>query len=157
MVKLTKVLDEACQEVRSISHQMMPKALGERGLLPALEDMLEKSLGLTSIQYQLEHFKVEGERFNERVEVGLYRVCQELVNNIIKHSGASQVNIQFFKNKTNLVLIVEDNGKGFDPMAKKEGIGLMNITSRLSTVDGDVSWEAGPKSGSVATVRVPIV
>ncbi|MFY8138334.1 MAG: tetratricopeptide repeat-containing sensor histidine kinase [Flavobacteriales bacterium] len=156
MVKLTKVLDEACQEVRSISHQMMPKALGERGLLPALEDMLEKSLGLTSIQYQLEHFKVEGERFNERVEVGLYRVCQELVNNIIKHSGASQVNIQFFKNKANLVLIVEDNGKGFDPTAKKDGVGLMNITSRLSTVGGEVTWEAGPKSGSVATVRVSV-
>lgn len=156
MEKLTKVLDEACQEVRTISHQMMPKALGERGLLPALEDMLQKSLGLTSIQYQLEHFKVEGERFNERVEVGLYRVCQELINNIIKHSGASQVNIQFFKNKTNLVLIVEDNGKGFDPTTKKEGIGLMNITSRLSTVSGEVTWEAGPKSGSVATVRVPV-
>ncbi|MDZ4824612.1 MAG: sensor histidine kinase [Flavobacteriales bacterium] len=156
MKQLTKVLDEAATEVRSISHQMMPKALQEQGLLPAIDDMLRKSLGLTSIQYKFEHFKVEDERFNERIELGLYRICQELVNNIIKHSNATEVMVQFFKNKNNLILMVEDNGKGFNPVSKKEGIGLANITSRLSTVDGEVNWQPSPGSGTVATVRVPI-
>lgn len=154
---LTGVLDEACAEVRSISHQMMPKALMEKGLLPALEDMLRKSLGLSNISYSLEHFKVEGERYKQTVELSLFRISQELVNNIIKHSGATHVNVQLYRAKQQLILVIEDNGKGFDAAANKGGIGMMNITSRLSTVAGEVIWEPGPETGAVATIRVPIV
>ncbi len=154
--KLNKVLDETCNEVRSISHQMMPKALAETGLLAAIDDMLNKSLGLTSIQFRLEHFKVEGKRFNEKVELGVFRVCQELVNNIMKHSGATEVVVQLFISKNNLVMIVEDNGRGFGESSKRDGIGLTNITSRINTVDGEVTWEPGPQQGTVATVRVPL-
>lgn len=154
---LTSVLDDACKDVRSISHQMMPKTLMENGLLPAIEDMLRKSLGITPIAYKLEHFQVENERFPEKLELGLYRIAQELVNNIIKHSGASEVVVQLYRNKKQLILIVEDNGRGFDTQTKREGIGLMNISSRITTVGGDVIWEPGPQSGSVATVRVPLM
>jgi signal transduction histidine kinase len=153
---LSGILDEACKDVRTISHQMMPRVLTEGGLLPALQDMLSKSFALTKVRYRIEHFKVESERFNERLELGLYRICQELINNIIKHSGADDVVIQLYRNKNQLILIVEDNGKGFDAQQKRDGIGLMNITSRLSTVGGDVIWEPGPQSGSVATVRIPL-
>lgn len=153
---LTEVLDEACVEVRNISHQMMPKALMEKGLVPAIEDMLRKSLSVTSINYRFEHFKVDNERFNERVEVGVYRICQELVNNIIKHSGATEVVVQLYRNKNSLIMIVEDNGKGFDAKQNRDGIGMMNISSRLSTVSGEVLWEPGPNTGAVATVRIPI-
>lgn len=154
--KLTQILDESATELRSISHQMMPKALQEKGLLSAIQDMLEKSLGLTDVNYQLEHFKVEGERFDERVEIGVYRVAQELINNIVKHSKATQVMVQLYKNKSTLILIIEDNGVGFSARGKSDGIGLTNIFSRLNTVDGNVIWEPGPQSGTVATVRVPI-
>jgi len=154
--QLAAVLDESAQEVRSISHQMMPRALQERGLLPALEDMLRKSLGLTPIQFRIEHFKVDDQRFDQRVEIGLYRIAQELINNIIKHSGASEVALQLYRSKSHLILIIEDNGRGFSPEEKKDGIGLLNIASRLSVVNGEVNWEPGPESGTVATVRVPV-
>ncbi|MFN0033201.1 MAG: tetratricopeptide repeat protein [Flavobacteriales bacterium] len=154
--RLSSILDEACKEVRNISHQMMPKALSESGLVAAIDDMLHKSFSLTDIRYRFEHFKVDAERFNEKVELGLFRVSQELVNNIMKHSSASEVVVQLFKSKNNLVLIVEDNGKGFVTSAKKDGIGLTNITSRMNTVDGEVTWEPGPQQGTVATVRVPV-
>lgn len=154
--QLTKVLDETATEVRSLSHRMMPRSLQENGLLPALEDMLRKSLGLTSIAYRIEHFKVESERYNERIELGIYRICQELVNNIIKHSGATQVVVQLFRNGNFLILMVEDNGRGFTNSKEKEGIGLLNIESRINTVNGDVVWEPSPGSGTVATVRVPL-
>jgi two-component system, NarL family, sensor kinase len=156
MEKLTHVIDETCKDVRQISHQMMPKALSESGLIASIEDMLQKSLGLTPIAYRLEHFKVDGERFHEKVELGLYRVCQELINNIIKHSGASEVVVQLFRSKGFLILIVEDNGTGFTKAPENAGIGLANITSRIHTVDGEVSWEPGPQSGTVATVKVPV-
>ncbi len=154
--KLSTVLDDSARDVRSISHQMMPRALQERGLLPAISDMLEKSLGLTAIRYKLEHYKVQDVRFDERVEVGVYRVCQELVSNIIKHSGATEVMVQLLFSKKYLILIVEDNGRGFSSENSSSGIGLMNMTSRINTVNGDITMEPSPESGTVATIRIPI-
>jgi two-component system, NarL family, sensor kinase len=155
LLEITRILDEAATEVRSISHQMMPKVLSELGLVPAIEDMLKKTFGQTDVKYEFETFGIT-ERFHDSIEISLYRICQELVNNIIKHSGANHVTVQLFKNKNHLILIVEDNGKGFDFDSKKEGIGLMNITSRLSTIQGEVYYEPSPVSGTLATIRVPV-
>ncbi len=154
--QLTLILDEACAEVRSISHTMMPKVLQEKGLLAAIEEMVRKSLGLTSIRFQIEHFKVEDVRFAERIELSIYRICQELINNIIKHSKASEVTIQLMRSKGHLILIVEDNGIGFNHAKSKDGIGMMNISSRLNTVKGEADIEPGPECGVVATIRVPV-
>ena len=128
------------------------------GLIPALADMLEKSLGLTEIQCEFEHHNVENERFKEAVEISLYRICQELINNIIKHSEAKAVSVQLLKTKSHLVLVVEDNGKGFtfDDPNNQNGIGLMNISSRAKAVNGEVNYEPNPKQGTVASVRVPL-
>ncbi len=151
-------LDDAIAEVRGISHQMMPRVLSEMGLVPAMDDMLNKSLGLTDIDFLFEHHNMEGERFKETLEISLYRITQELVNNIIKHSKAKAVSIQLLKTKNHLVLIVEDNGTGFefDDPANRNGIGLMNITSRAKAINGEVHYEPSPKQGTVATVRVPL-
>ena len=153
-----KMLDESIAELRTISHQMMPRVLSEMGLIPALEDMLGKSLGNTDIKFEFEHHKVEGERFAENVEVSLYRICQELVNNIIKHSDARAVSVQLLKTRTHLVLVVEDNGKGFnfDETANQNGIGLMNITSRAKAINGEVNYQPSPEQGTVATIRIPL-
>ncbi|MBP9153227.1 MAG: sensor histidine kinase [Flavobacteriales bacterium] len=152
------VLDESIAEVRGISHQMMPRVLSEMGLIPALADMLEKSLGLTDIQYEFEHHNIDTNRFAESIEISLYRICQELVNNIIKHSEAKAVSVQLLKTRTHLVLVVEDNGKGFefDDPNNQNGIGLMNITSRAKAIHGEVNYEPSPEQGTVATIRVPL-
>ena len=152
------MLDESISEVRTISHQMMPRVLAEMGLIPALDDMLNKSLGNTEIKYEFEHHKVEGERFAENIEVSLYRISQELINNIIKHSEAKSVSIQLLKTKSHLVLVVEDNGKGFkfNSVENRNGIGLMNISSRAKAMNGEVNYQPSPQQGTVATIRIPL-
>lgn len=154
--QLVTIISESADEVRNISHQMMPRALTEYGLIPATEDMLSKSLGPSGINYEFEHYAIEG-RLNERLEVSLYRIIQELINNIIKHSSAKQVNIQLFKNAGRIILIIEDNGKGFDHQSTSEGHGLLNIKSRLNSLNGEVNYSPSPGSGTVATIRIPIV
>jgi signal transduction histidine kinase len=155
--ELSQVVDAACIDVRSISHQMMPRLLQEEGLIPSIADMLDKSFRLSKIQYNFEHFGMES-RVKENIEISVYRICQELINNIIKHSEASQVNVQLFRNGKMLVLLVEDNGKGFMfDKQKSTGIGLMNISSRVETVHGEFNLEPSPHSGTLATIRIPIV
>jgi signal transduction histidine kinase len=95
-------------------------------------------------------------RLPERIEVSLYRVCQELINNVIKHSGASKVHVQLFQNKGKVIMIVEDNGTGIATQPASEGHGLMNIKSRVSTLNGEVNYERSAGSGTLATVRIPI-
>ena len=154
--ELTKILDETASEIRDISHQMMPKVLEECGLVDAIHEMLDKALKLTGLQYEFEHFNFEG-RLDRKIELSLYRVTQELVNNVIKHSGATRLNLQLFKNQGFLILVVEDNGRGIDQDAVVSGHGFMNIRSRLTTVNGKVNYEASPNAGTTATVRIKLI
>jgi len=118
--------------------------------------MLEKSLGNTSIKYQFEHHGIES-RLPETIEISLYRISQELINNVVKHSLASETNIQLTKVKGFIILRVEDNGKGisFDK-GKSDGIGLMNIKSRLNTINGHLDFESVSNKGLLTTIRIPI-
>ncbi|MFN3917609.1 MAG: tetratricopeptide repeat protein [Flavobacteriales bacterium] len=153
--KLTQILDEAALEVRSISHQMMPRSLSELGLVPSVEDMLQKAFLGSKIHYNFESHRAN-QRFDERIEIGLYRVCQELINNVIKHSSAMRVSVQLFRNNKQLILIVEDDGVGFDVNRQKDGIGLLNMSSRLNTFNGRINFEPSPGSGTTATIRIPL-
>lgn len=149
-----KDLENSNQELRNISHQMMPRALKDLGMISAISDMLENSLTYSEIQYQFEHFNIDS-RLSERIEVTVYRITQELINNIIKHSDASHVNVQLFKTENDIILIVEDDGVG---IKKKEsdGIGLLNISSRVDMMQGTVNFEPSPNSGTLVTVKIPI-
>jgi len=153
--KLTNVLDEAADDVRNISHQMMPRALQEFGLVSAIGDMLDKSLGNSNIKYEFEHYGIK-DRFSEKTEVGLYRIAQELINNVLKHSKATQVNVQLFQNKKNLILVVEDDGSGFDLSNNKTGHGMTNINYRSKAIGGNINMESELGNGTVATVRIAL-
>ena len=148
-------LENSNQELRNISHQMMPRALKDLGMISAISDMLENSLTYSKIDYQFEHFNIDS-RLPGRIEVTVYRITQELINNIIKHSNANHVNVQLFKADDDVILIVEDDGVG---IKKKEsdGIGLLNISSRVDMMQGTVNFEPSPNSGTLVTVKIPIV
>lgn len=148
-------LEKTTSEVRDISHQMMPTSLRKLGLVAALEDNLQKILPLHHITYDFFSHGVE-ERLPEKIEISLYRISQELVNNIIKHSKASQVSISLTKRNGIVTMHVEDNGKGFDPAVRSNGIGLTNLESRVKMVDGEIKYETGENAGVVAIVRIPL-
>ncbi len=154
--ELTGVLSGAASEVRNISHQMMPAALRQLGLVAALQDMLQKSFAHTPIEYEFGQLNAEG-RFAQNIEIGLYRIAQELVNNIIKHSNAKQVSVELFKTNAQLVLSIEDDGQGFNmDDLENVGNGLTNISSRAKSVKGNVQFEQRSGSGTSATIRVPV-
>jgi signal transduction histidine kinase len=156
MISSNDLLNQVAGEVRSISHQMMPRALNESGLVIAIEDMLNGALKNTEIHYSFEHSNIS-QRFTKEIEITVFRTTQELVNNILKHSGANTLTIQLIKNQNQLVLFVEDNGKGFKfDESTQKGFGLMNIITRVKLVNGEVNYEPGPFNGTITTIRIPV-
>jgi len=150
------MLDDAADELRSISHQMMPKELEQFGLLPAIKGFLDLRLRNTDIFFSFEHLKME-ERLEPGVELGVFRVVQELTANIVKHSGAKLMNVQLLRRNKNLILIVTDDGKGFELKKIKDGgIGLMNIESRVEALKGIVNFVSSPENGTEVTIRIPL-
>ena len=89
----------------------------------------------------------------------LYRVIQECVNNVIKHSGANSLDISLIKDADGIAATVEDNGKGFNTKDKQkfEGIGLKNILSRVAFLKGTVDFDSSPGNGTLVAIHVPLV
>lgn len=154
---LTSQLNESCNEVRNISHVMMPPSLETSGLVPALEMLLRNSLIHSNMQSEFEHYGLP-DRLNEKTEIGLYRIAQELLNNILKHAQASKVILQLYKAGNQLIMRLEDNGKGFDfeNTKTKNTMGLLNVVSRVNHLGGTFFSEKGELRGTVSTVRIPM-
>ena len=154
--KMTMMLDDAAGEVRTISHQMMPKELEQFGLLPAIRGILQFNFGNTETQFNFEESGMET-RLAQDIELALFRVLQELLANILKHAHAEMVSIQLVRRSTQIMLMVEDNGKGFDfDNLKSSGIGLVNMESRIEAINGKLNYETAVGKGTVVTIRIPL-
>jgi two-component system, NarL family, sensor kinase len=152
---LSDLIDSAAYDVRNISHQMMPKELEQFGLVSAIEGIIAISEESMDLTYNFNMFNME-ERLFEDIELGLFRIIQELFNNIHKHAEADEVNINLLKKQKHIVLIVEDNGCGFDYVKQCGiGIGLMNIESRVQGLKGKLNYESNRDSGTIVTIRIP--
>lgn len=152
----TKVLDQACNELRSISHQMMPRALSEAGLAATMDDLLDSTIKNSKLKYNFETHGIK-KRLPENIEIGIYRIFQELLTNILKHAKANEIFIHLFKNKGHLILVIEDNGIGFKLNGDKNGMGLTNIATRVEAMNGTFTLNPGPKQGTIINVRVPLM
>jgi signal transduction histidine kinase len=151
---LINELTRISHDIRNISHELMPQTLKDFGLKIAVEDICQKILGPSGIQYEVDT-ALPDERMPHKIEITLYRVFQELVHNIIKHSQATEVLVQLRKMNTHVLLVVEDNGKGFIN-ENKRGIGINNLKSRIQLLDGNIQYESGENEGTTAIVRVPV-
>jgi len=154
--KAIALVDESCKEVRSISHQMMPNALLKSGLSSAIKEFIDK-IDSSIIKINL-HTEGLNERLDSNVETVCYRVIQECVNNVIKHSGANRLEISLIKDLDGISATIEDNGKGFNSreLSKFEGIGLKNIRSRIQYLKGTVEFDSEPGKGTLVAIHVPI-
>lgn len=154
--KIIQLVDESCKEVRSVSHNMMPNALLKNSLASAVREFIDK-LDQKTLQV---HLYTEGldERLDSNVETVLYRIIQECVNNVIKHSGASILDISVVKDKDGISATIEDNGKGFDTTDKSkfDGIGLKNISTRVEYLKGTVDFDSTIGRGTLVAIHVPL-
>lgn len=146
-------LDSSINELRRVSHNMMPEALIKFGLKETLENYCERINQTGGLQVKFQAYGLD-ERMEQDTEITLYRIVQELLNNVIKHAEAKNVLIQLTREKDKFSLTVEDDGKGFDPETANTGnhSGLTNIKSRASLLDGSVDISTSPGQGTSVTI-----
>lgn len=150
-----KMLDETIKDVRKISHDLMPTILYEEGLNEAIKYFC-KSINISKkLNVQFEAFG-EIKRLNPTLELTLYRITQELLQNAIKHSEASNVYIQLSFDKNNVLLTVEDNGKGFiyNKQNLNNGIGLGNLISRIEYLNGTADIDSVIGKGTSINITI---
>lgn len=141
------MLDSSIKEMRRVAHNMMPEALVKYGLDTALKDFCNdiNQSGAVKVIYQ--SVGMEGAAIGQTASITLYRIVQELVNNILKHASATQAVVQLNKLNGQITITVEDDGKGFDTsiLQQRKGMGWSNILSRVEFMKGvmDVQSESG--------------
>ncbi len=152
--KLIDELNRISLDIRNISHELMPQTLKEYGLAVALEDVCAKILAPSGVRYEM-HVNLPAERLANKIEITLYRIFQELVHNIFKHSRATEVLVQLRIVNHHIILLVEDNGEGMTA-GKTGGIGLKNLQSRVQLLDGSLQYDSSESEGTTAIIRVPV-
>ncbi|WP_348075099.1 sensor histidine kinase [Flavobacterium sp.] len=141
-------LDNAISEMRRVAHNMMPEALLKFGLNETLQNYCDSISENSGLNVAFQSFGLEN-RLDQTVEIVIYRIVQELLNNTLKHANASQSHIQLSRNNNTISLTVEDNGKGFNiNLVKKEGIGLANIQHRVDYLKGKMDVQSDKKGTS---------
>lgn len=148
------VIDEAIRSLREISNNMSPQVLMDFGLAQGVKGFVSRSVALHGVNIRFTT-NLRKERFDNDVEVIMYRVICELINNSLKHSGCSAVNLSLSFDGAELKLDYTDNGRGFNPRAVLDcGMGLSNIASRINSLNGTFDIDSRKGEGMKAVVRV---
>lgn len=155
IAKLIFQLNDIYEDVRLISHNLMPETVETIGLLQAINDLIAKLNDSDKVKFSLVTNLSLDEKFNA-LSYPIYNVIFEMINNILKHSQAENAWISISKNKLgDLKISVSDDGKGFDVDQMKNGYGIKNITSRVENLNGQWSIESAPGKGTKIYIEVP--
>lgn len=148
-------ISKAINEIRSLSKTLVPPSLGDIGLKEAMLEMIENMTVSPELKIKIKANDPHIENISNNKKLIVYRIVQEQLNNILKHSKATEAEIHLKTVKNKLHMSIKDNGIGFDPKKKAKGIGLNNITSRVEMHNGNMEILSSPGNGCVLKIDIP--
>lgn len=157
ILKTKAILKEAHDNVRDLSHELLPPLLAKFGLFNAVQDLAEKNSN-SLLQFEYSSYVPNGTRYQEDFEMKIYFIVAELFNNIMKHSKASKAFITLEESNNNLMITVEDDGKGFDTTKEQitDGFGLTQIKSRIKHLGGNITINSKINAGTLIYIKLKI-
>ncbi len=155
--KVSTLLEEVYQKVRSISHLKSASVMTNKTLLKAVKDMAKSITESNTITIEVFDFGVDS-LLESSLELSIFRTLQELITNILKHANATEVAIHITNHKDSINIMVEDNGIGFNPkiISKKQGMGIKNIEKRIESLDGQITIESEKNKGTTIIIDIPL-
>jgi len=159
---ISEAATQAIEEVRQITFNLRPYHLNRLGLTQALEAMIETVAAATSIDFHTQIALLD-ETFPKDAEVIFFRIVQECVNNIVKHSSASEAKIEIFRRESDIFVKIADNGQGFDPaplstaaLKTRSGFGLIGVAERVRMLGGSYQIESAAGRGTTVVVKIDL-
>ena len=150
----TYVIDEAIRSLREISNNLSPHVLNDFGLARGVQNFIDQSAAMHDAKIRFTT-NLRTERYDTDIEVILYRVICELINNSLKHAACTSINLSLSQNGSELALDYTDDGRGFNPQAMMDcGMGLSNISSRINSLGGTFGISSAKGKGMRAAIRV---
>lgn len=156
-----ELLEQSISQVRRISKELVPSTLEEFGLILSIDEFIQKVHLASTTSFTFSHEGIaEKQRFDKKIELTIYRLIQELVNNALKHAEAQEITLKLTTKDNKIIFTFTDDGKGFDFAAirndPKSGLGLRNMESRLSVINGAINVQSSIGQGTTTTIEIPI-
>jgi len=154
--KTQKIIIEASQTIRDLSHTLVSSVLLKFGLKYAIKDMADKfSNSQISIETKIKNVR----RYHQNFEIKVNNIIQEFVNNILKHSNATKAIVKIEDREGKLLIQIKDNGQGFDKQeaVKKDGLGINQIDARIQMMEGEFHIDTNAEEGTKIDIVLPIL
>jgi signal transduction histidine kinase len=152
LAEMQRDLASTLQDVREIAYAIHPPVLSDRGLLEAIEAQSSRLAVPMAVRADP---RLRGVRFGEQIEATAWYVLAEALSNVVKHAGASEVEVSLTQQDGRLGLVIRDDGCGFDP-DRPRGLGLAGLSDRLDTVGGSLTITSGAGAGTSVCVQIPV-
>lgn len=155
--KTARYLDEIIGSMRRISHDLLPNTLERKGLVEAIREFINQINVKASLNIQL--YVVKEIQVPKEKEIHIFRMIQEIVHNTVKHAQARNLQIGFSEEEGHLLFLAKDDGKGFDKekvLAGAHGLGLRSLESRCEILNGVLSLESKPGTGTNYFIKIPV-
>ncbi len=156
-----ELLEQSIGQVRRISKELVPSTLDEFGLMCAIDEFIQKVHFASETFFVFSHEGIDSnQRFDRKIELAIYRIVQELVNNALKHAEAKEITLKLATEVNKIIFIFTDDGKGFNIESvrknPKSGLGMRNIESRLSVINGKFDIKSVIRQGTHTIIEIPI-
>lgn len=147
LTETDNLISTAIDEIRKLSHSLIPPSLNESELVDALSNLMETTRKSSKLIISLQAYGFDESSLPDKLKLSIYRIVQEQFNNILKHAGAGKVIVRLTQDNEKTLLLIKDDGAGFDTSQKSRGVGLMNIKTRASLYNGEVTIISSPGHG----------
>lgn len=156
--KTMNMLDQSISELRRVAHNMMPESLLKLSLNEALADYCQQITDSGALKIHYQSFDIDNLTAEESVKIAVYRIVQELINNVVKHAGAKNAIVQITLKEAVLGITVEDNGKGFElaNLSFVDGMGYKNLKSRVDFLKGNIDVKSEKGKGTSILIQLPV-
>jgi two-component system, NarL family, sensor kinase len=157
---LITLIDQACGDIRDLSHSLNMGISKDFGLLPALKELTTHLQHADGIDVEFVA-SMGSQQIDFETEIVIYRIIQELISNVLKHAKATRLSIllTFFEDENLMNILVQDNGKGFDVKKAKKinrGMGLKSLKDMIANLKGDIIFDSNPSGGTTVNIDLPI-
>jgi PAS domain S-box-containing protein len=156
--RVKDIITTTIREVRNISQNLRPAVLDDFGLVAAVRNLCDDFSRTGTVQVQFSDYEMQ-KHYSPAIEIATYRICQEALSNIARHSKATEASVDIYNRESYILIVIQDNGTGFDPSDPRQsnsGSGLINIRERAELLGGNVQIESRTDNGTEILIELPL-